>query len=137
MNFKVDAELSPFVAGLYGSFQTVAGRYAPFAILTLSGFALACFNLGLGPPQRKPSQSAKLHSRKTKPIHAIHTLVTPSQGSSWPMPYHELAARAEISQSNTITLPINLVVLDFISDLIQIRGYEACPPYFQTCCYTY
>ena len=44
------------------------------------------------------------------------------------MRYHELAARADISRSDKITLPLDLVVRDFISGVIQIREYEACFP---------
>jgi hypothetical protein len=125
MNFKSGFPLSSRIAGLCASFVPIANSYA----LVLSALVLVCISLGWtsrGQQQRQATQKAKAQRQMPHAIHAIHTLITPSQGSSWPMRYRELAARADASRSDKINLPLDHIVLDFILDTIEIRGYEVC-----------
>jgi len=135
MNFKADVAISPLIVGLLTLFEALTCHhvFTYVALVTLSTLALIsrfCFRTGRSPPQHQTPQRTKPRSI-TKAIHAVHTLITPSHGPSWPMRYHELAARADLSRSDEITLPLDLVVRDFISGLIQIREYEACFPGFK------
>ena len=133
MNFKVDVAISPLIAGLLTLFEALTCHYVftYLTLVTLSSLALIsrfCFGTGRSPPQHRTPQRTKPRS-----IAAVHSLITPSHGPSWPMHYHELAARADISRSDEITLPLDLVMRDFISGVIQIREYEACFSWFEAC----
>lgn len=124
MNSKANPTISSRIANLCASLATVSDNYA----LILSALVLIFICLGSTSRGQQPRRGTQKPRLRVSAIHAIHTLITPNQGSFWPMRYREWAARSDASRSDKIVLPVHHILLDFISDTIEIRGYEASFP---------